>query len=133
MQDPRAEKCAAALDVHVGHMSDPVDRPGLARFCEHMLFLGNDKYPGEDEFEQYISRVGGSSNAFTDTEDTVISSSCLIRRKSAPLSNGGGPSSRPPDSRKMRRVERSRPLIVNTQKSEVRRFSAVSVDEVKVS
>ena len=70
VQDPRAEKCAAALDVHVGHMSDPVDRPGLAHFCEHMLFLGNDKYPGEDEFEQYISRVGGSSNAFTDTEDT---------------------------------------------------------------
>jgi len=70
VQDPRAEKCAAALDVHVGHMSDPIDRPGLAHFCEHMLFLGNDKYPGEDEFEQYISRVGGSSNAFTDTEDT---------------------------------------------------------------
>ena len=53
-----------------GHMSDPIDRPGLAHFCEHMLFLGNDKYPGEDEFEQYISRVGGTSNAFTDTEDT---------------------------------------------------------------
>ena len=48
VQDPRAEKCAAALDVHVGHMSDPIDRPGLAHFCEHMLFLGNDKYPGED-------------------------------------------------------------------------------------
>jgi insulysin len=70
VQDPRAEKCAAAVDVHVGHLSDPPDRPGLAHFCEHMLFLGNAAYPGEDEWEAWISRAGGSSNAFTDTEDT---------------------------------------------------------------
>ena len=45
--DPRADQSAAALDVHVGHFSDPPDLPGLAHFCEHMLFLGNAKYPGE--------------------------------------------------------------------------------------
>ena len=27
----------------VGHMSDPDDLPGLAHFCEHMLFLGTEK------------------------------------------------------------------------------------------
>jgi len=26
-----------------GYMSDPVDLPGLAHFCEHMLFLGTEK------------------------------------------------------------------------------------------
>ena len=26
-----------------GHMSDPVDIPGLAHFCEHMVFLGSEK------------------------------------------------------------------------------------------
>ena len=35
-----AERSAAAMDVHVGHFSDPPELPGLAHFCEHMLFLG---------------------------------------------------------------------------------------------
>lgn len=42
-----AERSAAALDVHVGHFSDPVDLPGLAHFCEHMLFLGEEESRGE--------------------------------------------------------------------------------------
>ena len=62
VQDPRAEKCAAALDVHVGHMSDPVDRPGLAHFCEHMLFLGTEKYPDESEYNQYLNQHGGAAH-----------------------------------------------------------------------
>jgi len=41
-----AERSAAALDVHVGHFSDPVDLPGLAHFCEHMLFLGEEESQG---------------------------------------------------------------------------------------
>ena len=27
----------------LGHMSDPENLPGLAHFCEHMLFLGTEK------------------------------------------------------------------------------------------
>ena len=64
--DPSTDKSSAALDVRVGHLSDPDSRPGLAHFLEHMLFLGTDKYPGENDFEQYLGRNGGSSNAFTD-------------------------------------------------------------------
>ena len=45
VQDPRSRKCAAAVMYHVGHMSDPIDRPVYLDFCEHMLFLGNDKFP----------------------------------------------------------------------------------------
>lgn len=36
-----------------------------------MLFLGTKKYPQEDSFESFLSGNGGSSNAFTDSEDTV--------------------------------------------------------------
>ena len=39
ISDPKADKAAASLDVGVGHLSDPVDRPGLAHFCEHLLFM----------------------------------------------------------------------------------------------
>ena len=40
VSDETTDKSAAALDVHIGHMSDPTNLPGLAHFCEHMLFLG---------------------------------------------------------------------------------------------
>jgi len=36
-----------------------------------MLFLGTKKYPQEDSFESFLSANGGSSNAYTDSEDTV--------------------------------------------------------------
>jgi insulysin len=39
-------------------------------FHEHMLFLGTEKYPNEDEYETFLSQYGGFSNAYTDMEDT---------------------------------------------------------------
>lgn len=35
-----------------------------------MLFLGTEKYPDEDDYETYLNRHGGFSNAYTDMEDT---------------------------------------------------------------
>jgi len=68
--DPKVETSAAALNVHVGHFSDPDYVPGLAHFCEHMLFLGNKKFPQEGELENFLSSYSGSSNAYTSDEDT---------------------------------------------------------------
>ncbi|XP_027042212.1 insulin-degrading enzyme-like [Pocillopora damicornis] len=70
ISDPSTDKSAAALDVHIGSMSDPSELPGLAHFCEHMLFLGTKKYPSENSFTQFLSENGGSSNAFTSAEHT---------------------------------------------------------------
>ena len=72
VSDPAAETSAAALDVKVGFLSDPWDRPGLAHFCEHMLFLGNAKYPAEGEWRSFLETRGGSSNAYTAAEDTCF-------------------------------------------------------------
>jgi insulysin len=36
-----------------------------------MLFLGTEKYPKEGDFEAFLSTNGGSSNAYTDSENTV--------------------------------------------------------------
>lgn len=49
---------------------DPWDLPGLAHFCEHMLFLGTDKYPSENEYSKFISSHGGITNAYTATDHT---------------------------------------------------------------
>lgn len=48
-----------------GHMSDPHEIPGLAHFCEHMLFLGTEKFPDENGYSSFLSKNGGSSNAAT--------------------------------------------------------------------
>lgn len=43
VSDPKTDKAAAAMDVKVGHLSDPEDLPGLAHFCEHLMFMGTEK------------------------------------------------------------------------------------------
>lgn len=61
---------AAALVVGVGSFLDPKDAQGLFHFLEHMLFMGSSKFPDENEYDSFLSKHGGSSNAFTDTEQT---------------------------------------------------------------
>ncbi|KAK9890849.1 hypothetical protein WA026_012195 [Henosepilachna vigintioctopunctata] len=68
---------AAALCVGVGSFSDPKDIPGLAHFLEHMVFMGSSKYPGENDFDSFIKKRGGSDNASTDCETTVFYFECL--------------------------------------------------------
>lgn len=70
ISDPTTDKSSAALDVHIGSLSDPPNIPGLSHFCEHMLFLGTKKYPKENEYSQFLSEHAGSSNAFTSGEHT---------------------------------------------------------------
>eukprot|EP00775_Hariotina_reticulata_P005549 gene5549-5785_t len=70
VSDPDTDKAAAALNVRVGSMCDPVELPGLAHFCEHMLFYSSEKYPVEDEYSRFISDHGGHTNAYTAAEDT---------------------------------------------------------------
>ncbi|XP_063628856.1 nardilysin-like [Cydia splendana] len=67
------EKLAAcALCVGVGSYSDPPDIQGLAHFVEHMVFMGSEKYPKENEFDAFIKKKGGSDNASTDCEVTTF-------------------------------------------------------------
>lgn len=70
ISDPEVEKSAASMDVKVGSTDDPMDRQGLAHFLEHMLFLGTDKYPKADEYQDFISGHGGNHNAFTSATHT---------------------------------------------------------------
>ncbi|KAF9586639.1 Insulinase (Peptidase M16) [Lunasporangiospora selenospora] len=70
IHDPKVDKSAAALDVHVGHLCDPKPLQGLAHFLEHLLFMGTAKYPRENEYSEYLSQHSGSSNAFTGLDNT---------------------------------------------------------------
>lgn len=68
--DPSTDKAAASLAVGVGYMNDPDHIPGLAHFCEHMLFLGTEKYPSENAYSTFLAENGGVSNAATYADST---------------------------------------------------------------
>ena len=68
--DPKADKAAASLTVFRGSFHEPVERPGLAHFLEHLLFIGTEKYPEVDGYQAFISAHGGSSNAYTASDHT---------------------------------------------------------------
>ncbi|KAL5015986.1 hypothetical protein ScPMuIL_005575 [Solemya velum] len=66
------KKSAAALCIGVGSFYDPTEIPGMAHFLEHMVFMGSQKYPKENDFDDFLSRHGGESNAWTDCERTCF-------------------------------------------------------------
>lgn len=68
---------AAALCIGVGSFSDPREVPGMAHFLEHMVFMGSEKYPAENDFDSFIKKGGGNSNASTDAERTCFYFECL--------------------------------------------------------
>ncbi|KAK6234506.1 hypothetical protein SCA6_009843 [Theobroma cacao] len=64
----QTKKAAAAMCVGFGSLSDPPEAQGLAHFLEHMLFMGSTEFPDENEYDSYLSKHGGSSNAYTEAE-----------------------------------------------------------------
>lgn len=51
-------------------MNDPVEIPGVAHFCEHLLFMGTKKYPEINDYMEFLSRNAGYCNAYTGDEHT---------------------------------------------------------------
>lgn len=66
------KKSAAALCIGVGSFSDPEEIPGFAHFLEHMVFMGSEKYPQENALDDFLSKHGGQTNAWTDHERTCF-------------------------------------------------------------
>ena len=71
ISDPDTNKSSAALGVNIGHLVDKKDEQGLAHFCEHLLFMGNKRYPLANEFDDYITKNGGLYNASTLGDRTI--------------------------------------------------------------
>ena len=62
---------AACVLVGVGSMYDPPECQGLAHFLEHLLFMGSNKYPDENEYDSFVTKHGGCTNAYTEWEYTA--------------------------------------------------------------
>ena len=72
ISDPETNKSSAALGVNIGYLVDKKDAQGLAHFCEHLLFMGSEKYPDENEYYDYLAKNGGDSNASTSKDRTIF-------------------------------------------------------------
>ena len=59
-------QAAAAMVVGVGSLSDPANMQGLSHYLEHMLFMGSEKFPDENDYDSFLSKNGGGSNAYTE-------------------------------------------------------------------
>ncbi len=71
VSDPAMDQSCAMLSVDAGSWSDPVAYPGMAHFCEHMLFMGTKKYPDENAFHSQVSDQKGQTNAYTAPHQTA--------------------------------------------------------------
>lgn len=63
---------AVAMCVNVGSFDDPFEVQGMSHFLEHMVFMGSEKYPKENEFDNYIKTRNGFDNALTEVEFTLF-------------------------------------------------------------
>ncbi|KAI4138363.1 MAG: hypothetical protein LQ341_004701 [Variospora aurantia] len=70
VHDPDTDKASASVNVNVGSFSDADDMPGMAHAVEHLLFMGTEKYPVENDYNQYLSGHSGYSNAYTSSTET---------------------------------------------------------------
>ncbi|EEP79149.1 hypothetical protein UREG_03995 [Uncinocarpus reesii 1704] len=70
VHDPNTDKASASVNVNVGNFSDDDDMPGMAHAVEHLLFMGTEKYPGENDYNQYLAAHSGHSNAYTAATET---------------------------------------------------------------
>jgi len=68
--DNTSRYSAFSVAVTAGSYDNPSEFPGLAHFCEHMVFLGNQKYPGVNSFDNFVASHGGFNNAYTASELT---------------------------------------------------------------
>src|SRR5690554_4621902 len=66
-EDPNSEIAVVNILYKVGSRNETVGKTGLAHFFEHLMFGGSRNAP---VFDRELERVGGESNAFTNTDIT---------------------------------------------------------------
>ena len=69
INDPECDRSACSLNIKIGSSSHSNEIEGLAHCLEHCLFLGTEKYPEKDAFDDFLTKNSGDSNAYTTIEN----------------------------------------------------------------
>jgi predicted Zn-dependent peptidase len=59
------------LIVRAGSRDETAETSGLAHYLEHMFFKGTERRPNTQIISREIDTLGGSTNAYTDTEEVA--------------------------------------------------------------
>ena len=70
LENKRAPVIAQMLWYDFGSGVEEKGKSGLAHFMEHLMFKGTRKFP-ENTYSNFISRIGGTENAFTSYDYTA--------------------------------------------------------------
>ncbi len=73
---PGVESMATAVMIGVGSRYETPEINGISHFLEHMVFKGTQKYPTTDDVN-FIERLGGLQNAYTDIDITCFHNKVL--------------------------------------------------------
>ena len=60
---------STALILDIGSKDELPEQQGWAHLCEHLLFTGTEQVP---DFDNALSQYGGTSNAWTSCDATVL-------------------------------------------------------------
>jgi len=71
VSDKTLDRSYVYINVKCGSFNEPPEYGGLAHFLEHMLFMGSEKYKGENDFNNKLTEYGGMSNAYTTDYETA--------------------------------------------------------------
>ena len=70
IENKRAPVIAQMIWYNFGSGIEKTGKSGLAHFMEHLMFKGTRKFP-DNYYSNYISKIGGSENAFTSYDYTA--------------------------------------------------------------
>ena len=70
IENKRAPVIAQMIWYNFGSGIEETGKSGLAHFMEHLMFKGTRKFP-DNYYSNYISKIGGSENAFTSYDYTA--------------------------------------------------------------
>ena len=68
ISDPDINMSSCSIAVGAGYLQDEFN--GTAHFLEHLLFMGSEKYPEQNDYHSYVQINGGYDNAFTSDSVT---------------------------------------------------------------
>ena len=68
-QDKSFPIISTALVLDIGSKDESPEQQGWAHLCEHLLFTGTNQVP---DFDEALSKYGGTSNAWTSRDSTVF-------------------------------------------------------------
>lgn len=50
----------------------------MSHYLEHMLFMGSERFPDENDYDSYLQHHGGAANAYTEMVNRLTAGSTPV-------------------------------------------------------